>query len=48
MGWLRFCDAGLVKFGKFEPAMKYAISQTDIFEDLAVLVSLAVMTDVVV
>ena len=30
---LDFGDAGLVKFGKFEPAMKYAISQTDIFED---------------
>ena len=28
-----FGNAGLVKVGKFEPAIKYAISQTDIYED---------------
>ena len=30
---LDFGQFGLIKAGKFEPAMKYAISQTDIFED---------------
>ncbi len=30
---LDFAQAGQVKFGRFEPAMKYAISQTDIFDD---------------
>lgn len=30
---LDFAQAGQVKFGRFEPAIKYAISQTDIFDD---------------
>lgn len=30
---LDFAQAGQVKFGRFEPAFKYAISQTDIFDD---------------
>lgn len=30
---LDFAQAGQVKFGRFEPAIKYAIGQTDIFDD---------------
>lgn len=30
---LDFAQAGQVKFGRFEPAIKYALGQTDIFDD---------------
>ena len=30
---LDFAQAGQVKFGRFEPAIKYAVGQTDIFDD---------------